>query len=860
MSEQDTDENQRRIASKYHFQEDAARLLNTSLLLMVRKADGLERFIWDVPIDLDPEVFHTLSSIKSLHCLHIRHETTTIPRVTYHPPPPPLPNPAGNPPLNPISQAPLFSSQSFPSSGTAAPYVIKLQRRGFFNFRVERKTLCYFKNLRELSVIGIDNMDIVGQAAIAMQQCSIGLKSVRFTLSPQFARKARRPATGSSSQYAIVDPLDEDDDDVTQPNTPSAPTPAPVPAVNEADIRKEQKAQESILARIFGFGGIDAGDKKVDKSLKVAAAKVQSIEDRDEIFMQQLKDVVTKMAKVKGMNPHNNSLRANFFGSLEKAVDKYLGSKADKKKNGPSKHHSSKDLPSWAGKAPKYKFSASTPPMPKPTNFPNDFDPYAPASSSSAIDPKTKIVQDDFGNISFDKFNFDSFLQEPLPPPPQSQGKSNYSPSWAQGSGSSGFASGLPPHPASYTLQNSTSSSNPIFGSSSAQQLDSNVSLYMPNSSNQPYKSSAKAPLAYSSWDYSNPPPPSNSKSPLAANVYSPSSPSFPTVGPPGPNGSGPLAAMDSGSSDSGEDEETMCMDGSKSPVFVDPDSKPAETHEDEMGVDMDHPDTDNDSGDDTDVHIESSGTQSRAETSGVVTPNPVPNGTAISATSSKVTGLAEPGAGKSLPPSSAAGKAPAVPETSAPEEKLTPEEQMREYIRMKHGFSLEQFSLYLVPLKPSILAKALDLSCLQSLTLLSVGPQGAFWTLMEKHHTDFAPLQLHSIHTDDVSLAFLSCINKLSDLEELFLVRRNSKELDCTTTKVHASLNDIRTLALRKHIGTLERLSIVNNDDDSWDLDSKFFRLIAAKGAVLEELAFNVEIADFVCTSPILTYPCLPS
>ena len=45
LSDRDTEEIQKKVLSKYHFEEDAARLLNTTLLLMLRKAHKLEVFV-----------------------------------------------------------------------------------------------------------------------------------------------------------------------------------------------------------------------------------------------------------------------------------------------------------------------------------------------------------------------------------------------------------------------------------------------------------------------------------------------------------------------------------------------------------------------------------------------------------------------------------------------------------------------------------------------------------------------------------------------------------------------------------------------------------------------------------------------
>ena len=44
LSERDGDELQKRMASNYHFEEDANKFLNTALLLMLRRARTLEVF------------------------------------------------------------------------------------------------------------------------------------------------------------------------------------------------------------------------------------------------------------------------------------------------------------------------------------------------------------------------------------------------------------------------------------------------------------------------------------------------------------------------------------------------------------------------------------------------------------------------------------------------------------------------------------------------------------------------------------------------------------------------------------------------------------------------------------------------
>ena len=176
-----------------------------------------------------------------------------------------------------------------------------------------------------------------------------------------------------------------------------------------------------------------------------------------------------------------------------------------------------------------------------------------------------------------------------------------------------------------------------------------------------------------------------------------------------------------------------------------------------------------------------------------------------------------------------------------------TSEQSMWEYILSKHGYTLDEFSLYLIPIKASTMARALDFTCLKRLTLLNVGPQGGFWSFLTKLQKESTALQLSYIHTDDVSLAFLNCVANLKGLISLFLMKRSSKESDASVSLSNASLGDIRFHALRNHIGTLKQLAILNHEDETWDLDAKTVCLLAAKGVELIELAFNIATDQYV-------------
>ena len=92
-------------------------------------------------------------------------------------------------------------------------------------------------------------------------------------------------------------------------------------------------------------------------------------------------------------------------------------------------------------------------------------------------------------------------------------------------------------------------------------------------------------------------------------------------------------------------------------------------------------------------------------------------------------------------------------------EEPVSSEEVIQEYVRLHHGIPLEKLSIYLIPVKPSTLFRAIDFSALKSITLLNVGPQRALWAALAKLQKWY-PLQLKSIYVDNVTPSFLVFLN----------------------------------------------------------------------------------------------------
>jgi len=170
---------------------------------------------------------------------------------------------------------------------------------------------------------------------------------------------------------------------------------------------------------------------------------------------------------------------------------------------------------------------------------------------------------------------------------------------------------------------------------------------------------------------------------------------------------------------------------------------------------------------------------------------------------------------------------------------------KMSEYVRTTRGLTLTTLSIYLIPLKASVLSRAIDLNVLQNITLLNVGLQTSFWNLLARENK-LSPLPLRSIHTDNVTLPLLALISQLDTVTELFFLERTAKaRVESTAPKTAVTMEEIRKLVLKKHAESLRILMIRNDAGVEWDLNTKTVMLLCKRAKLLEELAcsFGVRI-----------------
>ena len=170
-------------------------------------------------------------------------------------------------------------------------------------------------------------------------------------------------------------------------------------------------------------------------------------------------------------------------------------------------------------------------------------------------------------------------------------------------------------------------------------------------------------------------------------------------------------------------------------------------------------------------------------------------------------------------------------------------EQLMQDYISATHGLQLEEFRLSLIPLKASLVARALDLSVLRRITLLEVGAQSPFWSLLQRLSKTDSEIGFDFIHTDDVSTAFLKYLSATTHSPRtVLLMKRKTNKREPHSSEEVVNTQSIFSIGLRKHSKTLTELMLRNNNDDTWDIDEKYVRLLSLRCPALVELAINVQ------------------
>jgi hypothetical protein len=815
---------------------------------------------WDAPIELSGAVYQALHKITSLRHLRVRLDVTPSPKMVIrhgntpgsHPPPPPagLPPPsfvqppAGIPPAG-LSGGP---SSSYPSQTATKISNIKRKKaggNGGGNYWANGRAFSGFKSLNRLALMGMSNLDCLPEVAECVKASSATLKCLTLSLSMELARKARKPVPVNPEMDDPSDTELDEDDLLNDPMPPPTTTSQQQPVTNEADIRKEKLAQESILARVFDLQSVATEGKKIDNLVtiptmpakiedsqamaKKANAMRQALLDNpftsagdtslNAARLDQLKMIRetadmfitqhTVQKKLSKDQPKAPGLPGKGTGSVSKSLyPTASGLKTVGSSSGPSSNLIDWDLST---------ISSPTSPFSHPEFLPKDFVPSGNSSNGLSGSKSTyshaelTALFEGQAAVKAHLEKQDKMKQEKKQQQAQTQAYSspyNASPFSLPSNGlhqnlydySQYAAPGVYP-PGTEFIMNSVPQG---MSNGSAQYpygtTNSNGDVILINDAKQGLSSTTK-----------------KNKHP-----HIPSIPNLPV-----PEAvDGPAVAVDATVDVTTPGPESSLTPRNPSPAqqffAADLASTPAE---ESMDVDMDHPDEDStDLGQDQEFvavtdESEVATPRKRAKFATFIPQIAAGNGSSSSA-------LAR------IPPAQKVAR---------------PEDVMQAWICCAHGLQLEELSLELVPLKGSIVARALDLTVLKRITFLEVGPQDAFWSLLLRLQDNPWDISFKSIHTDNVSHPFVKFLATFEGLEELYMHERSTKQEPDPTDATPVTIRDIRKSALKRHLPTLKRLMIRNEKNEKWDVDHNTVDFLAKEGTGLIELAFSLNMKTYV-------------
>ena len=711
----------------------------------------------------------------------------------------------------PPPPGPANSSTPYPNHAGTKVNNIKRKKAGGsggFNYWANGRAFSGFKCLHTLTLVGMSNHDCLPEIAECIKASSSSLKYLTLSLSTELARKSRKPVPVNNPE--LDDPSDtemDDEDELSQPPQPPTGASQAVSTTNEADIRKEKLAQESILAKVFDLQSVSAEGKKLEKSLSLSGGQLREEEDSQENIRMVNQLMKSLMDSPLAVNSDATSLeiRLQQLKMIKDAAERYISTQE-------------------AQKLKRILADQSKPPTPT-----------VKKTASKALNPVASWFKP--SSTSKGPSVIDNELE------PFSSPTSPYFPSGLGDSLSNGTPKPFSPSAGLPSLHQSTLFSY-LPGNSSSKSASSQpyTSPYVagsyPASSNPPpfppYEHSNHSTTGFHSPPgYPSPLPPPGSGT---WGIVSPNKDALPTVHKYTSNGgqnqkskhkppkkpSPSKNAYPFSSEDESEGAKTP--PSAPQPFFAA--SMGTEALEGSMDVDMEHPDEDTtDLGEDQEIIA---GSENSEETA---TPRK----------RAKV-GLVERGSS-----SRTANQEPNLLAEDNSTSAMSSDEAMQAYIRVTHGLQLEELSLEWVPLKASIVARALDLSVLKRLTLLEVGPQDAFWALLLRLQSATQITAFTSIHTDNVTLPFVKFLATFEGLEELFMLERNKKQAAEPEPESTVTISAIRRGALRKHISTLQRLSLRNERNEQWDVDPKTLRCLALKGTKLRELACSLSLKTYV-------------
>ena len=799
--------------------------MNTALLLKTSR--------WDLPVELSGHVYRALQKVESLGHVYIRLDGGPAPKpaprssgpLSYYPPPP-------------LVDAPLPND---PPSGIIIRSSGQKRKKGYSStFWADKRAFSGFTKLQTLEITQLTSLEGLLDLRECIKACSSSLRSLTLTVNSRFGSKAQRSSVPPPpNDYDSLSDTEPDNDEYLDAANPNAPE------LNEADRRQEKMALEGLLANLFDLQGTAARAQKLERKMGLAGGKCLIESDKSQT-LKLLENAFSSMHELdasKAGSSQSANLRVAKIKMVKELAELYISQhtlKTMRHGRAEAKSTSKKVL-----KPSKYPPPSYPPPgMPDEDalalenfNFEEFLDANGHVSSPGSFDSPIGSSNTKPWPSAQSKYspNDPIYIDEPLPHlhAPNTMGSS------------------LNPSTTSINADLQAFSPALISPFSNAVQPPINVKStstkgleYLPyNTPHQPYslhpeivpKYTGKAPkIKYKPY------PKHSSKSPVPDSVLYDGAPgstkkNFGISNSAGFMSSKPVKisghpisdihkkyninSSSSGSSTVSDDESDLSPVTATPPggIIFKAGSNDAQM-DDGPDVDMEHPDLD-----DMDFNEDQESVSSDSSQDITRRKRTRPSASAFQVSVGK-TGESHP---ESQPP--------------AKDSSREANETMHEYIRVTHGIQLEVLRLQYVPMKASILGRALDLRAVQRITLLETGPQDAFWALLIKLTDPEAPIMFKSIHTDHISMALLKYLSGYVGLEELFLHERRSKKKE-SDSGIEVDITSIRRQALRPHIRSLKRLMLRNERSDCWDFDFKTVHMLATQAKNLKEMAISLK------------------
>lgn len=257
-------------------------------------------------------------------------------------------------------------------------------------------TLSGFKGLKSLSILDIDNLEVVTELKSCIRNSQGTLNKLKLSFSTALAMRARKPPPDT-------DPDDSDPDDEFQ--VAPVPAPPPLPSYDDASgsvralrAQEEKKTQEAVLGRIFGLEPYMIKTPKKNRDKQRETPKHEQPSAPGQHFVNSLKDASNKFMIELNGSDDLTAAQQEWLDTIVKAAKKYVseedGKKASSKENESNGQNSTKsDIGDSANKSGAADTQQAGPSLFEPKSnhtkekqqdtSPDDIDIEAPIEDSS---------------------------------------------------------------------------------------------------------------------------------------------------------------------------------------------------------------------------------------------------------------------------------------------------------------------------------------------------------------------------------------------------------------------------------------------------------------------------------------------